>query len=120
MRLLIKGEAVSSSSSSLFKDSIVCKIQMIMSSFSKRASYDHELSLVFIVGGFLIIFALLFLLPITDAVKVGSKQPKCEGKCLNCTPCTPTLIAPIHQAKQDYGYYLLAWKCKCGNKLFHP
>lgn len=65
---------------------------------------------------------------------LGSRPPKCVNKCLSCNPCIATLVAPPrHQMKDgisvtsyDYGYnnhdsyYLLAWKCKCGNKLFQP
>ncbi|XP_019435696.1 PREDICTED: EPIDERMAL PATTERNING FACTOR-like protein 4 [Lupinus angustifolius] len=60
---------------------------------------------------------------------LGSRPPRCVNKCLNCKPCMATLvISPhhkdvhIHKAKaqRDEGYYLLSWKCKCGNKFFQP
>ncbi|XP_019153921.1 PREDICTED: EPIDERMAL PATTERNING FACTOR-like protein 2 [Ipomoea nil] len=77
---------------------------------------------------------LLFLLPITECleetvisrgVKVGSRPPRCTvDKCLNCRPCMATLVAPSHQRKYPLAsyenYYLLAWKCKCGDKVFPP
>nr|GMD83995.1 EPIDERMAL PATTERNING FACTOR-like protein 8 [Ipomoea batatas] len=80
---------------------------------------------------------LLFLLPITEGleagvetvisreVKVGSRPPRCSvDKCLNCRPCMATLVAPSHQRKYPLAtyenYYLLAWKCKCGDKIFPP
>ncbi|KAL6331112.1 hypothetical protein AAG906_009540 [Vitis piasezkii] len=58
---------------------------------------------------------------------LGSRPPKCVNRCLSCTPCTAALvIPPPHKngleafAQQDESYYLLSWKCKCGNKLFQP
>ncbi|XP_015084510.1 EPIDERMAL PATTERNING FACTOR-like protein 2 isoform X2 [Solanum pennellii] len=109
-----------------------------MASFTKYSS--QELRVVVIASGLLII-AFLYHVPITggvevpnwgkgaSGVKVGSRPPRCSvDKCLNCSPCMATLIAPIHQGKhkasaassQHDTYYLLAWKCKCGNKLYHP
>ncbi|GMH03632.1 hypothetical protein Nepgr_005471 [Nepenthes gracilis] len=63
---------------------------------------------------------------------LGSKPPGCENKCKSCKPCMATLVVPPHQVKRssyhgddadadaDDIYYLLSWKCKCGNKLFQP
>ncbi|XP_054783171.1 EPIDERMAL PATTERNING FACTOR-like protein 8 [Prosopis cineraria] len=63
---------------------------------------------------------------------IGSKPPSCVNKCMKCRPCLATLVAPDHQRKKEEGfkvssrgedddtYYLLSWKCSCGNKLFHP
>ncbi|KAL3528869.1 hypothetical protein ACH5RR_008191 [Cinchona calisaya] len=59
---------------------------------------------------------------------IGSKPPGCVNKCMNCQPCKATLVIPPHQNKgfrtaarrEDDSYYLLSWKCKCGNKLFQP
>ncbi|KAJ7962858.1 putative Epidermal patterning factor-like protein [Quillaja saponaria] len=60
---------------------------------------------------------------------LGSKPPACVNKCLNCRPCITTLVIPTHQRKgfiastsheEDDNYYLLSWKCRCGNKLFQP
>ncbi|KAK0595300.1 hypothetical protein LWI29_005421 [Acer saccharum] len=69
---------------------------------------------------------------------LGSKPPGCVNKCLNCRPCTATLVIPSnHDEKKvlraqpplssslashgdDGSYYLLSWKCKCGDKLFQP
>ncbi|CAL0330497.1 unnamed protein product [Lupinus luteus] len=63
---------------------------------------------------------------------LGSRPPRCVNKCLNCKPCMATLvISPHHKdvhihkattkkAQRDEGYYLLSWKCKCGNKFFQP
>ncbi|XP_044464680.1 EPIDERMAL PATTERNING FACTOR-like protein 8 [Mangifera indica] len=58
---------------------------------------------------------------------VGSRPPACVNKCLNCKPCVATLVVPPHPkprikapSEEDEDYYLLSWKCRCGNKLFHP
>ncbi|KAJ9179041.1 hypothetical protein P3X46_010869 [Hevea brasiliensis] len=64
---------------------------------------------------------------------LGSKPPGCVNKCFSCRPCMATLVVPSHQKKgltfkalsrgddhDDDGYYLLSWKCKCGDKLFQP
>ncbi|XP_024979244.1 EPIDERMAL PATTERNING FACTOR-like protein 8 [Cynara cardunculus var. scolymus] len=61
---------------------------------------------------------------------LGSRPPGCVNKCMNCTPCRATLVIPPHHRMTDYRdqsshreddcYYLLSWKCKCGDKLFQP
>ncbi|CAK8563419.1 unnamed protein product [Lathyrus sativus] len=62
---------------------------------------------------------------------LGSRPPRCVNKCLSCKPCIAVLvISPHHkvghihkailEGEKDEGYYLLSWKCKCGNKLFQP
>ncbi|XP_031271909.1 EPIDERMAL PATTERNING FACTOR-like protein 8 [Pistacia vera] len=58
---------------------------------------------------------------------LGSRPPQCVNKCLNCKPCVAALIVPPHpksrlraSSEEDENYYLLSWKCRCGNKLFHP
>ncbi|KAG5000853.1 hypothetical protein AAZX31_08G209300 [Glycine max] len=61
---------------------------------------------------------------------IGSKPPACVNKCKSCRPCMATLVVPNHQKRKkgfkvssrgdDDTYYLLSWKCKCGNKLFQP
>lgn len=70
---------------------------------------------------------------------IGSKPPSCMHKCMRCRPCLATLVAPDHQKRKSYinsnkgllfkvwsrgedddPYYLLSWKCTCGNKLFQP
>ncbi|KAG9150947.1 hypothetical protein Leryth_003064 [Lithospermum erythrorhizon] len=73
----------------------------------------------------------------TKKMILGSRPPACVGKCKNCEPCKATLVIPPHQKmsnshnKQSYyshrggtedddTYYLLSWKCRCGNKLFQP
>ncbi|XP_076908614.1 EPIDERMAL PATTERNING FACTOR-like protein 8 [Bidens hawaiensis] len=59
---------------------------------------------------------------------LGSRPPRCVNKCMNCRPCEATLVIPPHHKLVEYrvqshwedNYYLLSWKCKCGDKLFHP
>ncbi|XP_039033873.1 EPIDERMAL PATTERNING FACTOR-like protein 8 [Hibiscus syriacus] len=59
---------------------------------------------------------------------LGSKPPCCVNKCSSCRPCMATLVIPTHIWKknfekltyEDESYYLLAWKCKCGDQLFQP
>ncbi|KVI06032.1 hypothetical protein Ccrd_015629 [Cynara cardunculus var. scolymus] len=60
---------------------------------------------------------------------LGSRPPGCVNKCVNCRPCQATLVIPPHPKMIDYrhqssnwedNYYLLSWKCKCGDKLFQP
>ncbi|KAG6606797.1 EPIDERMAL PATTERNING FACTOR-like protein 8 [Cucurbita argyrosperma subsp. argyrosperma] len=89
------------------------------------------------------VFSLLLPLPALSAPAVGggeslwkkmvlgSKPPRCVGKCLNCRPCMASLVVPEHRERkgfeadlnrreEDDSYYLLHWKCKCGNKLYQP
>ncbi|XP_050383679.1 EPIDERMAL PATTERNING FACTOR-like protein 8 [Argentina anserina] len=64
---------------------------------------------------------------------LGSRPPQCENRCLNCRPCFATLVIPSHDSHYktkvsgltshndgDDRYYLLSWKCKCGQKLYQP
>ncbi|GAB2216135.1 hypothetical protein Droror1_Dr00023903 [Drosera rotundifolia] len=65
---------------------------------------------------------------------LGSRPPRCINRCMNCRPCEAVLVIPPHakpsdahnkNAKitpqvDDEGYYLLSWKCRCKNMLFHP
>ncbi|KAL8250196.1 hypothetical protein R6Q59_033889 [Mikania micrantha] len=59
---------------------------------------------------------------------LGSRPPGCVNKCVNCRPCEATLVIPPHcktihyrdQSHWEDNYYLLSWKCKCGDKLFQP
>ncbi|RXH74435.1 hypothetical protein DVH24_029156 [Malus domestica] len=60
---------------------------------------------------------------------LGSRPPQCANKCMSCRPCTATLVASSHHKSSnleattyqgDENYYLLSWKCRCRNKLFHP
>ncbi|OWM78279.1 EPIDERMAL PATTERNING FACTOR-like protein 8 [Punica granatum] len=69
---------------------------------------------------------------------VGSRPPGCVNKCLSCRPCIATLVitgrkkfaqergfrASARTQSSDGddhgGYYLLSWKCRCGDKIFQP
>ncbi|KAI4387067.1 hypothetical protein MLD38_004928 [Melastoma candidum] len=62
---------------------------------------------------------------------LGSRPPHCVNKCNACKPCFPALVAQGEQRGKKgsllsrgdgeyYGYYLLAWKCRCGDKMFQP
>ncbi|KAL3633046.1 hypothetical protein CASFOL_026030 [Castilleja foliolosa] len=70
---------------------------------------------------------------------LGSRPPGCVNKCMSCSPCEAILVIPplkknkmikrdnnnyYHQEslwhRDDDRYYLLSWKCRCGNKLYQP
>ncbi|KAI4381967.1 hypothetical protein MLD38_007982 [Melastoma candidum] len=62
---------------------------------------------------------------------LGSRPPRCINKCNACKPCFPSLVAQGGRRDKKgmllsrgdgeyYGYYLLAWKCRCGDKIFQP
>ncbi|XP_021277408.1 EPIDERMAL PATTERNING FACTOR-like protein 8 [Herrania umbratica] len=58
---------------------------------------------------------------------LGSRPPKCVNRCFSCRPCMAALVASPHHRngrsssyQGDESYYLLAWKCKCGDKFFQP
>ncbi|GFP88971.1 polygalacturonase [Phtheirospermum japonicum] len=56
---------------------------------------------------------------------LGSRPPGCVNKCMSCRPCEATLVIPPRKNesswhREDDSYYLLSWKCRCGNKLYQP
>ncbi|KAG6593393.1 Polygalacturonase, partial [Cucurbita argyrosperma subsp. sororia] len=62
---------------------------------------------------------------------IGSRPPGCENKCKSCRPCMAAAVVPAHRKKwfkafvpssgvEDDSYYLLSWKCRCGNKIYQP
>ncbi|MCL7028717.1 hypothetical protein MKW94_011900, partial [Papaver nudicaule] len=72
---------------------------------------------------------------------LGSRPPQCVNKCFSCRPCTAALVIPPHEREtksvrtnlltsspaslvtkqdDDGSYYLLSWKCRCGNKTYQP
>ncbi|EPS65582.1 hypothetical protein M569_09198, partial [Genlisea aurea] len=59
---------------------------------------------------------------------LGSRPPGCVNKCMSCRPCEAILVIPPRADRisssssrgDDDSYYLLAWKCRCGNKLYLP
>ncbi|XP_052176878.1 EPIDERMAL PATTERNING FACTOR-like protein 8 [Diospyros lotus] len=69
----------------------------------------------------------------TMKMVVGSKPPECVDKCMSCRPCMAALV-PIppspytegikdpssHGEEEEDRYYLLSWKCRCGDKLYQP
>lgn len=65
-----------------------------------------------------------------ETKEIGSRPPACVNKCMKCRPCMATLVIPNHQKRKgafklashedDDTYYLLTWKCRCGNKMFQP
>eukprot|EP00250_Pteridium_aquilinum_P003452 c13764_g1_i2 orf=373-786(-) len=51
---------------------------------------------------------------------IGSSPPKCVKKCGKCSPCK-NVIVPINiPASPPTDYYPVAWRCKCGGKLYMP
>ncbi|KAE8662946.1 26.5 kDa heat shock protein [Hibiscus syriacus] len=102
--------------------------------------YPNGLKLAITVA--FILSITIFLIPTDGAVNpggsrqskmvLGSKPPACVNKCLSCRPCMATPVISYHKWKknsfekatyrgdEDDSYYLLAWKCKCGDKLFQP
>ncbi|RWV81708.1 hypothetical protein GW17_00056847 [Ensete ventricosum] len=50
----------------------------------------------------------------------GSRPPRCTSKCGNCTPCLPVQVAVPPGALATAEYYPVAWRCKCGARLFPP
>ncbi|KAK4369984.1 hypothetical protein RND71_009459 [Anisodus tanguticus] len=60
-------------------------------------------------------------------VMLGSSPPKCINRCKGCRPCMAALVIPPHSkglkiisTREDEGYYLLSWKCRCGTKYYQP
>jgi len=64
---------------------------------------------------------------------IGSRPPRCEGRCKNCGHCEAIQvpIAPqqgfpsTHFRVNSRGdnllnYKPISWKCKCGNSIFNP
>ncbi|CAK9181356.1 unnamed protein product [Ilex paraguariensis] len=106
---------------------------------ASSSNYPNWLKVALTVG---IILSQLYLLSQTVGVEfssydsetleerqklIGSRPPGCVNKCSTCRPCVATLVIPPHQKKglkasngEHDSYYLLSWKCKCGNRLFQP
>ncbi|XP_022953925.1 EPIDERMAL PATTERNING FACTOR-like protein 1 [Cucurbita moschata] len=66
-------------------------------------------------------------------MKIGSRPPGCVNKCMSCRPCmAAAAVVPVHKMKgkafnaiassreEEGSYYLLSWKCQCGNKIYQP
>ncbi|KAI8561255.1 hypothetical protein RHMOL_Rhmol04G0324400 [Rhododendron molle] len=50
----------------------------------------------------------------------GSSPPKCTAKCGSCSPCQPIRVVIQPGFSTPLEYYPVAWRCKCGNKIFMP
>ncbi|XP_020091476.1 EPIDERMAL PATTERNING FACTOR-like protein 2 [Ananas comosus] len=67
---------------------------------------------------------------------IGSRPPRCEGRCMSCGRCEAVQMPVIPQEKRADGkddfykvvsfkddgsnYKPLGWKCKCGDIIFNP
>ncbi|MCD9558440.1 hypothetical protein HAX54_015814 [Datura stramonium] len=97
----------------------------------------YSKGLKFVVLIVMLIYSLTFLLSISGRsgerkqmrmVMLGSSPPKCVNRCKGCRPCMAALVIPPHTRKgsktlttrEDEGYYLLSWKCRCGTKYYQP
>ncbi|XP_042412553.1 EPIDERMAL PATTERNING FACTOR-like protein 2 [Zingiber officinale] len=65
------------------------------------------------------------------AAMIGSRPPRCEGRCLSCGQCEAIQVPAIPQdltpvavsSRGDEGssiYKPLSWKCKCGGMILNP
>ncbi|KAM5576898.1 EPIDERMAL PATTERNING FACTOR-like protein 2 [Rosa sericea] len=72
--------------------------------------------------------------------QIGSRPPRCEGRCSSCGPCEAIQVPNNFQAKPgkrnsssvvsniayarggEYSsnYKPMSWKCKCGTIIFNP
>ncbi|XP_054808072.1 EPIDERMAL PATTERNING FACTOR-like protein 2 isoform X1 [Prosopis cineraria] len=69
--------------------------------------------------------------------RIGSRPPKCEGRCSWCGHCEAIQVPTNPQVQKEemntaisaYGrgdesttsnYKPMSWKCKCGNLIFNP
>ncbi|KAK4274228.1 hypothetical protein QN277_017486 [Acacia crassicarpa] len=73
--------------------------------------------------------------------QIGSRPPRCEGRCTSCgrceavqVPVTPqvqrhgrtgttrseTRVIPLSRSDDLSNYKPMSWKCKCGNYFFNP
>lgn len=67
-----------------------------------------------------------------EKMVIGSRPPGCQNKCMSCRPCMAAVVVPVHRMKgkafqafftsreEEDSYYLLSWKCRCGNKIYQP
>ncbi|KAK9902521.1 hypothetical protein M0R45_001458 [Rubus argutus] len=72
--------------------------------------------------------------------QIGSRPPRCEGRCSSCGPCEAIQVPTYAQAKpgkrnsssvvssiayargdeNSSNYKPMSWKCKCGTIIFNP
>ncbi|XP_010048201.2 EPIDERMAL PATTERNING FACTOR-like protein 8 [Eucalyptus grandis] len=113
-------------------------VSRAMASLSDSLYHHRGLKAAVILACFLLCFTPITVGEGTKVLKnrremVGSRPPICVNRCLSCRPCMATLVihppagrgggagdarASSHEGSDSY--YLLAWKCKCGNKLYQP
>ncbi|CAO2833891.1 unnamed protein product [Amaranthus hypochondriacus] len=90
------------------------------------------------------------ILPQTDATKeqeeklieralIGSRPPRCEGRCNNCGHCEAIQVPIVPQQGFPRSHFMhsrpiiaysrgdslsnykpMSWKCKCGHSIFNP
>jgi Epidermal patterning factor proteins len=64
---------------------------------------------------------------------IGSRPPRCEGRCISCGHCEAVQVPIAPQNKfrsffheilsrrdEDTNYKPLNWKCKCGDVIINP
>ncbi|KAK1315695.1 EPIDERMAL PATTERNING FACTOR-like protein 2 [Acorus calamus] len=66
---------------------------------------------------------------------IGSRPPRCGGRCSSCGNCEAVQVPAVPQdrkSKRRHYYYIsirgddttnykpMSWKCKCGNLIFNP
>lgn len=63
---------------------------------------------------------------------MGSSPPRCVNRCSSCRPCMAALVIVgeqqekvigddvINRREKEDSYYLLSWKCRCGDQFFPP
>ncbi|XP_021852055.1 EPIDERMAL PATTERNING FACTOR-like protein 2 isoform X2 [Spinacia oleracea] len=52
--------------------------------------------------------------------EIGSRPPKCEGRCKSCGHCEAIQVPTIPVTVSKIEYKPITWKCKCGTSLFNP
>lgn len=71
------------------------------------------------------------------AAMLGSRPPRCEGRCLSCGQCEAVQVPAIPQESTPVRHFSaavvssrgddsnsvykpLSWKCKCGGMILNP
>ena len=52
--------------------------------------------------------------------EMGSKPPRCEGRCKSCGHCEAIQVPIYSTSVSNIDYKPITWKCKCGSSLFNP
>ncbi|WOK98443.1 hypothetical protein Cni_G07155 [Canna indica] len=72
--------------------------------------------------------------PTVEVTMIGSRPPRCEGRCLSCGQCEAVQVPAVPQEKSGASHYFsasrgddsssiykpLSWKCKCGGVILNP